>query len=163
MSRKTLFLWFIKLVKHKLLLIFSGLPIHSWVPNSHCAWSLFIIHNSLKSDLFFNPSHIYSIFSRIHVFQGPSFFGFMYFRVQVFKGPRLSGCRSRVKVQVLEVALCIDMEITLRHRCSPVNFLHISEHLFMRIPLKDCLCMFKLWIFITSIILHIMWTFIFFH
>ena len=111
---------------------------------SRVSWSLFIKHNFIKSETYFNATHIYSIFSRIHVFQGPSFFGFMYFRVQVFKGPRLSGCRSRVKVQVLEVALCIDMEITLRHRCSPVNFLLISEHLFMRIPLKDCLCMFKL-------------------
>ena len=27
-------------------------------------------------------------------------------------------------------------EVTLRHGCSPVNLLHISEHLFLRIPLE---------------------------
>ena len=57
------------------------------------------------------------------------------------------------------------MEITLRHRYSPVNLLHISEHLFIRTPLKDCFCMFKLWFFCfyISLILRIMWAFIFFH
>ena len=38
--------------------------------------------------------------------------------------------------------LCIYMEITLWHRCSPVNLLHISEHLFIRTPLKDCFCLY---------------------
>ena len=35
----------------------------------------FIAHNSLKSDIFFNPIFI------------PCFSGFMLFRVQVFQGP----------------------------------------------------------------------------
>ena len=144
--------WCIKLEKHKPLLTFSGLPIYSWViirrifslkkisldicelldKKSHWAWSLFIKHNSLKSGIFFNPTHVYSIFSRIHVFQGSSFSGFMFFRVQVFKGLGLSGSGSSVRIQVLEVALCIYMQITLRHRYSPENLLHISEHLFIR-------------------------------
>ena len=36
---------------------------------------VFIAHNSLKSDIFFNPIFI------------PCFSGFMLFRVQVFQGP----------------------------------------------------------------------------
>ena len=28
------------------------------------------------------------------------------------------------------------IEVTLRHGCSPVNLLHISEHLFLRTPLE---------------------------
>ena len=91
----------------------------------------------------------------------------MFFRVQVFLGPCFSGSRFiRVRVQVLEVALCIYMEITLRHRYSPVNLLYISEHIFIRTPLKDCFCMFKLWFLcfcITSFILRIMWALICFH
>ena len=42
---------------------------------SHCPWSLFIKHNCLESEIYFNPTHIYSTFSRIHVFQGLSFLG----------------------------------------------------------------------------------------
>ena len=74
----------------------------------------------------------------------------MFFRVQVFwvhvfQGPGLSGSGSRVRVQVLEVALRIYMEIPLWHRCCPANLLPISEHLFIRTPLSDCFCMLKLW------------------
>ena len=29
-------------------------------------------------------------------------------------------------------------EITLRHGCSPVNLLHISEDIFLRTPLEGC-------------------------
>ena len=32
------------------------------------------------------------------------------------------------------------IETTLRHGCSPVNLLHISEHLFLRTPLDSCFC-----------------------
>ena len=79
----------------------------------------------------FNSTHIYSIFSRIHIFQGPSSFVWVqawskFFRVQIFKVPCFSGSVSRVRIQVLEVALCIYMKITLRHKCSPANLLHIS-------------------------------------
>ena len=42
--------------------------------------------------------------------------------VHVFKDPGFSWSESGVRVQVLQVALCIYMEITLRHRCYPVNF-----------------------------------------
>ena len=47
---------------------------------------------------------------RVHVFQGPGFSGSSFSRVQVFQGlepgsgPRFLGSRSRVWVQVLEVA-----------------------------------------------------------
>ena len=79
----------------------------------------------------FNSTHIYSIFSRIHIFQGPSSFVWVqawsrFFRVQIFKVPCFSGSVSSVRIQVLEAALCIYMKITLRHRCSLVNLLHIS-------------------------------------
>ena len=50
---------------------------------------VFVKHNSLKSDIFFNPIFI------------PGFSGSRFFRLQVFQGPA-SG--SRVRVQVLEVA-----------------------------------------------------------
>ena len=56
-------------------------------------------------------------------------------------------------VQVLEIALWIYMEITLRHWCSPVNLLRISEHIFIRTPLKDCFCILKLW-FLCFLLLH---------
>ena len=64
---------------------------------------VFVKHNSLKSDIFFNPIFI------------PGFSGSRFFRVQVFQGPGFSGSGSRVqgpdqnpgsrvRVQVLEVA-----------------------------------------------------------
>ena len=34
------------------------------------------------------------------------------------------------------------IEIRLRHRSSPVNLLHISKHLFLRIPLEGCFSYF---------------------
>ena len=54
---------------------------------------VFIKHNSLKSGIFFNPIFI------------PGFSGSRFFRVQVFQGPGFSGSGSRVRVQVLEVAI----------------------------------------------------------
>ena len=78
------------------------------------------------------------MFFQIKVFLGPCFSGFRFFKVQVFKRPGLSGSGSRVRVQVSEVHLCIYIEMTLRRRCSPVNLLRISEHLFIRTTLKDC-------------------------
>ena len=56
---------------------------------------VFMKHNSLKSDVFFNPIFI------------PCFSGSRFFRVQIFQGPGpgLSRSWSRVRVQVLEVAL----------------------------------------------------------
>ena len=68
---------------------------------------VFVKHNFLKSDIFFNPIFI------------PGFSGSRFFRIQVFQGPgpgswsRIQspgfrvqgpGPRSRVQVQVLEVA-----------------------------------------------------------
>ena len=82
----------------------------------------------------------------------------MFFRFQVFKGPDLSGSGSRVQIQVLEVAFCIYMEITLWQRYYPVNLLQISEHPFIRTPLKDCFSMFKLCFLsfcITSLIFYL--------
>ena len=60
---------------------------------------VFIKHNSLKSDIFFNPIFVLcfsgSILFRVHVF-----------RIQIFQGPGFAGSRFfRVRVQVLEVAL----------------------------------------------------------
>ena len=63
--------------------------------------------------------------------------------VQIFKGPG-PGFGTKVRVQVLERAPCIYMEIKLRHRCSPVNLLRVSKHLVMRTTLKDCFCMLEL-------------------
>ena len=55
---------------------------------------VFVKHNSLKSDIFFNPI----------VFQGPGFSESRFFRVQVFQGPGPGpgpslGSGSRVQVQ----------------------------------------------------------------
>ena len=65
-------------------------------------------HNSLKSDIFFNsifiPGFSGSRFFRIQIFQGPGFSESRFFRFQVFQGPG-PGSGSRVRVQVLEVAL----------------------------------------------------------
>ena len=102
----------------------------------------------------------------LHIFQDPCFPGSKFFWAHVFKGPGWSGSGSRIQLQVLEVSLWIYMEIILWHRCSPVNLLFNSEHLFIRSPLKDCFCIFKLWFLcfcITSHVLLIMWAFIFFN
>ena len=69
---------------------------------------VFIKHNSLKPDIFFNPIFIPcfsgSRFFRIQVFMGPLFPGSRFFRFQVFLGPGFSGSGYRVRVLVLEVA-----------------------------------------------------------
>ena len=51
------------------------------------------------------------MFLRIHAFQGPGFSGSKLFRVQVFQDPGFSGSVSRVRVQVLEVALFITSDL----------------------------------------------------
>ena len=44
-------------------------------------------------------------------------------------------CRSVISIKLL----CNFMEITLRHGCSVVNWLHIFwEHLFLKTPLDGC-------------------------
>ena len=54
---------------------------------------VFLKHNSLKSEIFFNPIFI------------PCFSESMFFRVQIFEGPGFSGSRLfGVRVKVLEVA-----------------------------------------------------------
>ena len=80
---------------------------------------VFIKHNSLKPDIFFNPIFMScfsgSMFFSVHVFQDPCYSGSIFFKVQafaesmffwvqLFQGPALSGFVSRVWVQVLEVA-----------------------------------------------------------
>ena len=45
------------------------------------------------------------MFFRFHIFQGPRFLGSRFFRIQAFQGPGFSGSSSRVRVQVLEVAI----------------------------------------------------------
>ena len=73
---------------------------------------VFIRHNFLKLDIFFNPIFIPhflgSRFFRVQVFQGPSFSRSIFFRVQVFLDPDFSGSVSRVLVKALEVAVVID-------------------------------------------------------
>ena len=65
-----------------------------------------IKHNSLKSDIFFNPIFIPgfsgSRFFRIQIFQGPGFSESRFFRVQVFQVPDFSGSRF-FKFQIFQV------------------------------------------------------------
>ena len=92
--------------------MFSGLPFYSWVIRRttfslknkvRYLWTFkqqialhmaFLKHNSLKSDIIFNPICIpcfsESMFFRVQVFHDPSFF-----RVQVIQGPGFSRCRTR--------------------------------------------------------------------
>ena len=70
---------------------------------------VFIKHNSLKSDIFFNliiiPCFSGFMLFRMQVFQGPCFSASRFLMVQVFRGPGFTGSRFfRVRVQVLEVA-----------------------------------------------------------
>ena len=71
---------------------------------------VFIKHNSLKSDVFFNliiiPCFPGFVLFRVQVFQGSGFSGSRFFRVQVFYGPNAGFSRSGsgVLVQVLVVA-----------------------------------------------------------
>ena len=75
---------------------------------------VFVKHNSLTSDIFFIPIFIPgfsgSRFIRVQVFQSPGFSGSRFLRVQVFQGP---GPGSRVRVQVLEVAVLFTFVFTL--------------------------------------------------
>ena len=41
------------------------------------------------------------------------------------------------------IILRLHSKITLQHGCSPVNLLHILEHLFLRAPLEDCFWKFN--------------------
>ena len=64
---------------------------------------VFIKHNSIKSDIFFNrifiPGFSGSRFFRAQVFQRPGFSGSRFFRAQVLQGPDFSGSRFfRVRV-----------------------------------------------------------------
>ena len=43
-------------------------------------------------------------------------------------------CRSAISTKLQSNFI----EITLQHGCSPVNFLDLSEHFFLRTPLKGC-------------------------
>ena len=60
---------------------------------------VFIKHNSLKLDIYFDPIFV-PCFSGSRFFRVPSFSGSRFFRVQVFLGPGFSGPRFfRVRVQ----------------------------------------------------------------
>ena len=48
-------------------------------------------------------------------------------------------CRSTISIKLQSNFI----EITLRHGCSPVNFLHISGHFFLRTPLSGCFWSYK--------------------
>ena len=109
------FLWSIKLKKHKLPLMFSGLPFYSWVIIRtifilknlvRYLWTskqqialrmIFLKQNSLKPDIFFNPIFISCfsecVFFRVQVFQSTGFSGSSLFRAQYFQGPAYSGSR----------------------------------------------------------------------
>ena len=105
---------------------------------------VFIKHNSLKSDIFFNPIFIQgfsgSRLFRVRVFQSPGFSGSRFFRVQVFQSPGFSGSRffrvrvqgsgfsgsgSRVQLQVLEVA-----EYNMRNILLKNHTQNVVEKLF---------------------------------
>ena len=65
---------------------------------------VFIKHNSIRSDIHFNPIFISSFlgpkFSRVQVFLGPGFSRSRFFWDQVFQAPGFSGSRFfRVQVQ----------------------------------------------------------------
>ena len=71
---------------------------------------VFLKHNSLKPDIFFNPIFIpcfsESRFFRVQLIQDPGFSGSRLFMVQIIQGQGFSGSRFfRVGVQVLEVVL----------------------------------------------------------
>ena len=119
--------------------MFSGLPFYSWVITRKIfclknvfkyLWTFkqqialhmaFLEHNSLNSDIIFNPICIpcfsESTFFRVQVFQGPSFSGSRLFKVQVFQGeglgPVSSVTGSRVQVQVLEIYVFLGTSGTL--------------------------------------------------
>ena len=101
---------------------------------------VFVKHNSQKSDIFLIPYLVYvfqdSCFSgprffRVQVFQSPGFSGSRFFRVQVFQGLSFSGSRffgsrffrfrSRVRVQVLELARTPGALLTLKTLLEPIT------------------------------------------
>ena len=97
--------------------------------------------------VFQSPDFSQSRFFRVQVFQGLGFSESRFFRVQVLEVPGFSGSRSRVWVQVLEVALCQSLVIIkvawkkrLQHSCFPVNFAKRLKALFYRTTPSDCLC-----------------------
>ena len=58
-----------------------------------------------------------------------------YARVPFFnKVAGLRSCSENIQ-QVMQNMQSNFIETSLRHGCSPVNLLHISEHLFLRTPL----------------------------
>ena len=103
--------------------MFSGLPFYSWVIIRtifilknlvRYLWTskqqitlrmIFLKHNSLRSDMFFNPIFISCfsecVFFRVQVFQSPGFSGSSLFRAQYFQGPGYSG-HSIFRVQVIQ-------------------------------------------------------------
>ena len=106
--------------------MFSGLPFYSWVfirtifilkNLVRYLWTskqqitlrmIFLKHNFLKSDIFFNlifiPCFSESMFFRVQVFQSPGFSGSSLFRVQVFQGPGFLGSRfCRVQIFCVQV------------------------------------------------------------
>ena len=83
------------------------------------------------------PRFSWSRFFSVQVFQGPGFSGFRFFRVQGFLGPGFSGSRSRVRVQVLEVAIKKEA-LAQMFSCE---FCEISKNnFFCRTPPDDCIC-----------------------
>ena len=48
-------------------------------------------------------------------------------------------CRSVISIKLHSNFI----KIALRHGCSPVNLLHISEYLFLRTPLTGCFWLYK--------------------
>ena len=69
-------------------------------------------------------------------------------RPEVFLGKSvLKICRKFTGEHPYRSAISIKLqsnfnEITLRHGCSTVNLLHISEHLFLGTTLDGCFCVF---------------------
>ena len=125
--------------------MFSGLPFYSWVTIRtifilknlvRYLWTskqqitlrmIFLKHNFLKSDIFFNlifiPCFSESMFFRVQVFQGPGFLGSRFCRVQifcvqVFQGPGPGFRSSRhLRCSIKEAVLKNFAIFTLKHRC----------------------------------------------
>ena len=95
---------------------------------------VFVKHNSLNPDIFFNPIFI------------PGFSGSRFFRVQVFQGPGFLGSGSRVqgpgsgsmvRVQVLEVAqftYYLDKTLKLARSNQLADHPYVEQNITSSIP-----------------------------
>ena len=95
-------------------------------PSSLVAWTITLHEAYLKELAFFEKTYYRSSHSEVFLRKG------------VLKiSSKFTGehpCRSAISIKLQSNFI----EIVFRHGCSPVNLLHISEHLFLGIPLGGC-------------------------